>query len=165
MRLNLTWFKRENQKQNKQQEGRFIAEMRDIEFRGLVVDEPYTWIYGYLMSENIIHQIKEPKFGCCGVGTFQVIPESIGQYTGCRDKHNIKIFENDLVKDFEAGYCFKVKYEDGAFLLEDEDMKLTYLLLSYPLDKLEVIGNSFTLKEDNYEYELEGIYRMLRCLL
>lgn len=117
------------------------------------------------MPDNRIYQVHEPKYGCCGKGTFSVIPESIGQYTDCRDKHNIKIFENDLVKDFEAGYCFKVKYENGAFLLEDEDMELTYLLWSYPHDKLEVIGNSFTLKEDNYEHEFEGIYRMLRCLL
>ena len=117
------------------------------------------------MSDNCIYQVRKSKYGCCGKGTFSVIPESIGQYTGCRDKHNIKIFENDLVKDFEEGYCFKVKYENGVFLLKDEDMELTYLLCSYPLDNLEVIGNSFTLKEDNYEYEFEGIYRMLRCLL
>lgn len=135
--------------------------MRSIEFRGLVADEPYTWVHGYLMPDNRIYQVYEPKYGCCGHGTFSVIPESIGQYTGCRDKHNIKIYENDIVKDFEAGRCFKVKYEDGAFLLEDEDMKLTYLLCSYPPDKLEVIGNSFTLKEDNYEYEFKGIYRVL----
>lgn len=139
--------------------------MRSIEFRGLVVDEPYTWVHGYLVSDNRIYQVHEPKYGCCGHGTFSVMPESIGQYTGCRDKHNIKIYENDIVKDFEAGHCFKVKYEEGAFFLEDEDMKLTYLLWSYPLDRLEVIGNSFTLKEDNYEHEFEGIYRMLRCLL
>ena len=139
--------------------------MRSIEFRGLVADEPYTWVHGHLLSKNRIHQEYEPKHGCCGVGIFSVIPESIGQYTGCRDKHNIKIYENDLVKDFESGNLFIVKYEEGAFLLEDEDMNKTYLLWSYPLDNLEVIGNSFTLKEDSYEHRLEGIYRMLRCLL
>jgi hypothetical protein len=139
--------------------------MRSIEFRGLVADEPYTWVHGYLMPDNRIYQVHEPKYGCCGKGTFSVIPESIGQYTDCRDKHNIKIYENDLVKDFESGNLFTVRYEEGAFLLEDEDMDKTYLLWSYPLDNLEVIGNSFTLKEDNYEYGLEGVYRVLRCLL
>lgn len=141
--------------------------MRSIEFRGLVADEPYTWVHGYLLSGNRIHQTYEPKYGCCGVGIFRVVPESIGQYTGCRDKHNKKIYENDIVKDFEAGQCFRVKYEDGAFLLENEDrdMNLDYLLYAYPLDKLEVIGNSFTLKEDNYEYKFETVYGVLRCLL
>lgn len=136
--------------------------MRSVEFRGLVESDSSTWVYGYLMPNNRIY--KE------GPGKHQyrwdtVIPESIGQYTDCRDKHNIKIFENDLVKDFESGNLFIVKYEEGAFLLEDEDMKMTYLLWAYPLEKLEVIGNSFTLKEDNYEYGLEGVYRVLRCLL
>ena len=139
--------------------------MRSIEFRGLVADEPYTWVHGHLLSKNRIHQEYEPKYGCCGVGIFSVIPESIGQYTDCRDKHNIKIYENDLVKDFESGNLFVVKYEEGAFLLEDEDMQMTYLLWSYPLDKLEVIGNTFTLKEDANENKLETIFGMLRCLL
>ncbi len=139
--------------------------MRSIEFRGLVADEPYTWVHGHLLSKNRIHQEYEPKHGCCGVGIFSVIPESIGQYTGCRDKHNIKIYENDLVKDFESGNFFIVKYEEGAFLLEDEDMNKTYLLWSYPLDKLEVIGNTFTLKEGNNESQFETVFGVLRCLL
>lgn len=139
--------------------------MREIEFRGLVADEPYTWVHGHLLSKNRIHQEYEPKHGCCGVGIFSVLPESIGQYTGCRDKHNIKIYENDLVKDFESGNLFIVKYEEGAFLLEDEDMNKTYLLWSYPLDKLEVIGNTFTLKEVQNELRIETVFGMLRCLL
>lgn len=139
--------------------------MRSIEFRGLVADEPYTWVHGHLLSKNRIHQEYEPKCGCCGIGIFNVLPESIGQYTGCRDKHNIKIYEKDLVKDFESGNLFVVKYEEGAFLLEDEDMRMTYLLWSYPLDKLEVIGNTFTLKEGNNETQFETVFGILRCLL
>lgn len=132
--------------------------MRSIEFRGLVADKSYVWVHGHLLSKNRIHQEYESKYGC-GVGIFKVLPESIGQYTGCRDKHNIKIYENDIVKDFEEGHCFKVKYKNGVFLLEDEDMELAYLLWSYPLDKLEVIGNSFTLGKSGYRYkfDFEGI--------
>lgn len=139
--------------------------MRSIEFRGLVADEPYTWVHGYLMPDNRIYQVHEPKYGCCGKGTFSVIPESIAEYTGCRDKHNIKIYEKDLVKDFESGNLFVVKYEDGAYLLEDEDMKLTYLLWAYPAEHLEVIGNSFVKEDNSNEYGIEGVYTILRCLL
>ena len=35
--------------------------MRKIEFRGLVIDEPYTWVYGYIMPDNRIYQTNEPK--------------------------------------------------------------------------------------------------------
>lgn len=136
--------------------------MRSIEFRGLVENDSSTWVYGYLMSNNRIYKEGPAKHQ---YRWDTVIPESIGQYTGCRDKHNIKIYENDLVKDFESGNFFIVKYEEGAFLLEDEDMNKTYLLWSYPLEKLEVIGNTFTLKEGNNESQFETIFGILRCLL
>lgn len=126
--------------------------MKSIEFRGLVESDSSTWVYGYLMSNNRIYKEGPAKHQ---YRWDTVIPESVGQYTGCRDKNNIKIYENDIIKDFKEGRCFKVKYENGAFLLEDEDMKLTYLLWSYPLDKLEVIGNSFALGKSGYGYEFD----------
>lgn len=139
--------------------------MRKIEFRGLVADEPYTWVYGYLMPDNRIYQVHEPTYGCCGKGVFSVIPESIGQYTGCRDKHNIKIYENDIVKDFEHGYCYTVIYKQGSFLLRDDDGKCIHIKEN-DLKYYEVIGNEFILKEDNKnEFRVETIYRILRCLL
>lgn len=125
--------------------------MRNIEFKGLTKNEPNTWVYGYLLPDNNIYQTRDEEKG--GKGIFSVIPESVGQYSGRRDKHNVKIYENDIVKDFERGYCFKVKYENGAFLLDDEDMGFIYLLYSYPIDRLEVVGNSFELKKNEIDFE------------
>lgn len=127
--------------------------MRNIEFKGLTKNEPNIWVYGYLLPDNNIYQTRDEEKG--GKGMFSIIPESVGQYTGRRDKHNVKIYENDIVKDFERGHCFKVKCENGAFLLDDEDMGFIYLLYSYPIDRLEVVGNSFELKKS--EIDLEGI--------
>lgn len=138
--------------------------MREIEFRGLVVDEPYTWVHGYLMPDNRIYQNYEPKHGCCGKGVFSVIPESVGQYTGRRDKNNVKIFENDLVKDFNRGRLYKVIYLDGSFNLYDEEEKqLGPELFFYDSKELEVIGNSFIL--EGKKNELETILGILRCVL
>ena len=125
--------------------------MRNIEFKGLTKNEPNTWVYGYLLPDNNIYQTRDEEKG--GKGIFSIIPESVGQYTGRRDKHNVKIYENDIVKDFERGYCFKVKCENGAFLLDDEDMGFIYLLYSYPIDRLEVVGNSFELKKSEIDFE------------
>ena len=88
--------------------------MREIEFRGYVPDAQ-QFIYGYLMPDNTIYQVYEPKKGRCGIGTFSVVPESIGQYTGCRDVNGIKIFENDIVKEVYGSRYYQVVYKENGF--------------------------------------------------
>lgn len=53
----------------------------------MIKNEPNEWVYGYLTNENTIYQPRETKYSKnCGVGLFTVIPETIGQYTGLKDK-------------------------------------------------------------------------------
>lgn len=137
--------------------------MRNIEFRGLVESDSNTWVYGYLMPNNRIYNEGPEKHQ---YRWDTVIPESIGQYTGCRDKHNTKIFENDLVKDFKRGRLYKVIYDGGSFILYDEEEKrYGPELFFYELNDLEVIGNSFTLEGNKDEFEFETVFRILRCFL
>ena len=139
--------------------------MRNIEFRGLVESDSSTWVYGYLMSNNRIYSEGSTKHQ---YRWDTVIPESIGQYTGCRDKNNTKIFENDLVKDFKRGRLYKIIYDGGSFILYDEEEKqYGPELFFYELNDLEVIGNSFTLEgnKNGIKHELETILGILRCLL
>ncbi len=126
--------------------------MRDIEFRGYVADEE-QFVYGYLMPDNRIYQTYEPRKGCCGIGTFSVVPESIGQYTGCRDVNGIKIFENDIVKEVYGSRYYQVIYDKHGFALDPVFVDTHFYQTWINPKRLEVIGNSYTKGEGKDERE------------
>jgi uncharacterized phage protein (TIGR01671 family) len=101
--------------------------MREILFRGKRTDNG-EWIEGYFFKKinaftedglPIKHYISDlPPFGA------EIIPETVGQYTGLTDKNGKKIFEGDIVicgqeingnwidRHVEIGY---VEMKHGAF--------------------------------------------------
>jgi uncharacterized phage protein (TIGR01671 family) len=122
--------------------------MREILFRGKRADSG-EWIEGNLFIPD---KEDTPTEICIGTNivriTYDVIPETVGQYTGLKDKNGEKIFEGDIVhaeicEGNYQGFRFpigEVVFENGSFCIKD--YKQTTPLSSYsPRVQFEVIGN------------------------
>lgn len=96
--------------------------MREIKFRGKSVHSG-AWVYG-----NFIHS---KRFSGCG-NEFRiheqesglesdVIPETVGQFTGLYDQGKNDVYEGDIVQDYVMGNNFEVVFTDyGNFGLKSK---------------------------------------------
>ncbi|EAD1709413.1 hypothetical protein SH40_12790 [Listeria monocytogenes] len=114
--------------------------MREIEFRGQNING--HWAHGNLAI--IKEKLDRAEIGAYisnSAGApfaYQVRPETVGQYTGLKDKNGKKIFEGDVGWD-EHNECYGVvKFEEGKFLYVWENIAED---LQEVADGIEICGN------------------------
>lgn len=121
--------------------------MREILFRGRRKKGDKRWVEGDL-TQGYAGYVGIVKW-CCAGTSFEVVPETVGQYTGLTDKNGKKIFEGDIVSGHlddlfpEDESRYEIAWIDYGWHLTNLDGTVDTAEQDWVNQNFEVIGNIY----------------------